>query len=461
MRKKKIAIMGIGYVGLSFAAVLSNCGYKVYAFDVEKEKVDLLNSGRAHFSEKGLDALISSGVKKGNLKGSVNYEEFLPKADIVFSCVGTPDLPDGSSNLSYIFDVAKIVAELAKDGVVYVQKSTVPVGTGREVMAIVRETNPNLKFSYVSNPEFLAEGSAVYDTFMTDRVVLGSDDPDAIDYVLGLYKSIEETSSMVNLKEVADFAHVYRAKNNGEEGGFKEVKTSLESAELIKVTSNALLSLKISFANSIALLCDEVGADINEVMDGVGMDKRIGRSFLYAGRGYGGGCFPKDVSGLISVAKKHKVEMPIMEASVEVNEKMPEIIVKKVKKELGDLEAKKIGFLGLSFKPGTSDVRRSPAIKLAELFIKEGCFVCAYDPKAMEEAEKELGEEVVFVDSIEKAISDSDFVCIATEWPEFAEFDYSKLKDNIKEKLIVDCQNRLDKEKVKKEGFKYIGVGRR
>ncbi len=461
MRKKKLAIVGIGYVGLSFAAVLSNCGYKVYAFDIDREKVALLNKGKAHFSEKGLDNLISSGVRKGNLIGSTNYKEFLPKADIIFSCVGTPDLPDGSSDLSYVFDVAKIIAELGKQGVVYVQKSTVPVGTGRKVMEIVKEVNPKLNFSYVSNPEFLAEGSAVYDTFMTDRVVLGSDDPKAIDYVLGLYKSIQESSSVVKLKDVAEFAHVYRAKQNGEEGGFKEVKTRLESAELIKVTSNAFLSLKISFANSIALLCDEVGADINEVMDGVGMDKRIGRSFLYAGRGYGGGCFPKDVSGLISVAKKHKVELPIMESSVKVNDNMPGIIVAKIKKELEEIQGKRVALLGLSFKPGTSDVRRSPALKLASLLIEEGCFVCAYDPAAMEEAKKEMGEKVIFVSSVEDAVVDSDFVCIATEWPEFAEFDYGKYLKNISDKLIVDCQNRLEKEKIIGWGFRYIGVGRR
>jgi UDPglucose 6-dehydrogenase len=459
MRKKKIAVMGIGYVGLSFAAVLANCGYKVYAFDVNKEKVDLLNKGKAFFSEKGLDKLIKTGVKKGNLMGAVDFEENLPKADVIFSCVGTPDLPDGSSNLSFIFDVARIVAQLAKDGVVYVQKSTVPVGTGREVMKVVSQENPKLKFSYVSNPEFLSEGSAVYDTFMTDRVVLGSDDKKAVDYVLGLYKSIQDCSSIVNLKNVSDFAHVYRAKQNGIAENFKEVKTSLESAELIKVTSNALLSLKISFANSIALLCDEVGADINEVMDGVGLDKRIGRSFLYAGRGYGGGCFPKDVSGLISVAQKHKVKMPIMEASVEVNEKMPVFIIEKIKRKIGDLKGLKVALLGLSFKPGTSDVRKSPAIKLAELFIKEGCFVCTYDPKAMEEAKLELGERVVFVSSVDEAISGSDFVCIATEWPEFTEFDFSKSK--ISKKLIVDCQNRMDKERVVNCGFEYIGVGRR
>lgn len=458
MRKKKIAVVGIGYVGLSFAAVLANCGYKVFAFDIDEYKVKMLNEGKAFFSEKGLDKLISSGVKKGNLIGTTDYDEYLPKADIIFSCVGTPDLPDGSSNLEYIFDVARIVAQLAKDGVVYVQKSTVPVGTGREVMKVVTEENPKLKFSYVSNPEFLSEGSAVYDTFMTDRVVLGSDDEKAIDYVLGLYKSIQDCSSIVKLKDVSDFAHIYRAKNNGEDSGFKEVRTSLESAELIKVTSNAMLSLKISFANSIAMLCDEVGADINEVMDGVGMDKRIGRSFLYAGRGYGGGCFPKDVSGLISVAKKYSVDLPIMEASVRVNDLMPEVIVGKIKKKIPNLTGAKVALLGLSFKPGTSDVRKSPAIKLASLLAKEGCLICAFDPKAMEEAEKELGESVVFVKSAKDAVEESDFVCIATEWPEFSEVDFSKSK--ISKKLIVDCQNRLDKEKLKKEGFEYIGVGR-
>jgi UDPglucose 6-dehydrogenase len=460
MKYKKIAVLGIGYVGLSFAAVLANCGYKVYAIDIDKERVDLLKKGKAFFSEKGLDDLISHGIKNGNLIPTTSYEDYLSLADIVCSCVGTPDLEDGSSNLSYVFDVAQIVANLGKQGVVFVQKSTVPVGTGREVMKVISEENPNLKFSYVSNPEFLSEGSAVYDTFSSDRVVLGSDDKDAIEKVLDLYRSIQDKKNSFDLKKVSSFAHIYRAKEKGEVEKFKEVKTSLESAELIKVTSNALLSLKISFANSIALLCDKVGADINEVMDGVGLDKRIGRSFLYAGRGYGGGCFPKDVSGLIKVAEKHGVDMEIMDASVKVNEKMTAEIVKKVKKKLGNLEGKKIAFLGLAFKPGTSDVRKSPAIKLAKQFIAEGCFLCTYDPEAMEEAEKELGESVVFVNSTKEAIEDSDFVCIATEWPEFFEFDYASLIDEVEDKLIVDCQNRLDKEEIKKKGFEYIGVGR-
>jgi len=459
VRKKKIAVVGTGYVGLSFAAVLSNVGYKVFAFDIDEEKIETIKKGKAYFSEKGLDELISSGLKKGLLVPTTSYEDYLHEADIVFSCVGTPDNCDGSSNLDHVFDVGKIVANLGKEGVIFVQKSTVPVGTGRKLMKVIEEENPNLRYSYISNPEFLAEGSAVYDTFKMDRVVLGGDSSEAIDYVLGLYKSINEGMEDIDLDAVSEFAHMYRAKNNGEEG-FNVVKTNLESAELIKVTSNAFLSLKISFANSIALLCNQTGADINEVMDGVGMDKRIGRSFLYAGRGYGGGCFPKDVSGLISIAKEHGVDLEIMEASTSVNSKMPNEIIKEVKEKAGSLKNKRIALLGLSFKPGTSDVRKSPAIKLANLLIEEKAFVQTYDPKAMEEAEKELKDSVIYTSSIKEALEESDIVMIATEWPELTNYDYSKHINDIKDKLIVDCQNRLDKEKIKEQGFDYIGVGR-
>ena len=402
MRKKQIAIIGMGYASLSFAAVLSNCGYRVYVFDIDETKIELLNKGKAFCSEPGLDKLVSSGFRKGFLKGFVDYENFLPKADIIFSCV----------DLTSVFDIAKIVASLAKDGVVYVQKSIVPVGTGREIMNIVADENPKLNFSYVSNPHFVS------DALVMDRVVLGSDDPKAIDYVFGLYKSIEEYFRSIKLK-----------------GIFREVKTTLETAELIQSTSNALLSLNLSFVNSIAQLCDKVGADVNEVMDAVGMEVRAG-SF-----------FSNDVSSLLAVAKKHGVDLPLMEASVKTNEKMTGYILKKVRERLGDLRGKRVGLLGL-----TQD--------LAELFVKEECFVCAYDPRNMEDAKAKLSEKVIFVDSVEDAVSGCDFVCVATKLPEFLNFDFLSLKGKVKKKLIVDCQNRLDKEKLKKEGFEYIGVGR-
>jgi UDPglucose 6-dehydrogenase len=459
VRKKKIAIIGNGYVGLSFAAILSNVGYKVYALDIDEEKIKKIKGGNAHFAEKGLDDLIKKGLEKALLIPTTSYEDYLPLADIVFSCVGTPDREDGSCNLDYVFDVGSIVANLCKDGVIFVQKSTVPVGTGRKLMESISKENPKLKYSYVSNPEFLAEGSAVYDTFMMDRVVLGSDDSKAIDSVMGLYKSIYEGSKSFDIEGVSEFAHVYRAVQNNNHH-FNVVKTTLESAELIKVTSNALLSLKISFANSIALLCEKTGADINEVMDGVGMDKRIGRSFLYAGRGYGGGCFPKDVSGLISIADEKGVDLEIMKASVRTNDRMVEEIVTKLKKRVGDLKGKKISLLGLSFKPGTSDIRKSPALKLARSLISEGAFIIAYDPEAMEETKGEMGDSLVYAKSTKDALTDTDFVVIATEWPEFVDFDFGKHVDNIKEKFIVDCQNRLDKTQIKNQGFEYMGVGR-
>ncbi len=468
-RSKTITIVGAGYVGLSFASVLSNIGYVVYILDIDKKKIETVKKGKSHFSEKGIDSLISTGIKKNSLIPTTS-KDCLKKSDIVFSCVGTPDLPDGSSNLDFVFGVGDDVAKYCHNSVIFVQKSTVPVGTGRKIIDRIKEINSDLNFSYVSNPEFLAEGSAIYDTFMMDRVVIGGDEDDALDVVLDIYRDINSSVDCFDLDSLDEFVFVYKEREKKKKNDkkktidFNVVKTSLESAELIKVTSNAFLSLKISFANSIALLCDKTGADINEVMDGVGLDKRIGRSFLYAGRGYGGGCFPKDVSGLISIADDNGVDLKIMRASTEVNDCMVDEIVKKIKKNTRVLKNKRVSLLGLSFKPGTSDVRKSPALKLARVFSENNCIINVFDPEAMEEAKRDIDFPVTFCSCIEDCLYNPDIIVVATEWPVFLNFDFEgffKEKNKFLKKRIffVDCQNRFDFKK-KNLFFRYIGVGR-
>ena len=444
---KKIAVIGSGYVGTTTAAFLANAGYEVVALDIDSKKVDTLNSGKSPFYEIGLDELISSGVNKKTLLATASYEEAITDADIVISCVGTPDNPDGSSNLEYVFSAAKTAAPFLKNGAVYVQKSTVPVGTGRKVIKLL----PTHAY-YVSNPEFLREGTAVYDTLLFDRIVVGGEHTDALEKVQELYKAIQNSASEIS-KTCGGIAGDEVKDHSG-----KYISTTLESAELIKVTANAFLALKISFANSIAKLSDETGADVNGVIDGIGADKRIGRAFLNAGRGYGGGCFPKDVSGLISSALEYGVDMPIMTAATDVNESMAGYIVEKTKKQLDNLSGKRVAVLGLAFKSGTSDARKSPAVKIANFLKSEGAIVSAYDPEANHEAREDLDKEIRLYDSVEQALGNVEMVFVATDWPEFK--DLAWLKDSGKLKAVVDCMNCLNKDILEEQNITYIGVGR-
>ena len=444
---KKIAVIGSGYVGTTTAAFLANSGYEVVALDIDSKKVDTLNSGKSPFYEIGLDELISSGVSKKTLLATASYEEAITDADIVISCVGTPDNPDGSSNLEYVFSSAKTAAPFLKNGAVYVQKSTVPVGTGKKVIKLL-PTHVN----YVSNPEFLREGTAVYDTLLFDRIVVGGENEDALKKVRCLYKAIQNSAA-----EISKISGGIAGDDIKDHSG-KYISTTLESAELIKVTANAFLALKISFANSIAKLADETGADVNGVMDGIGADKRIGRAFLNVGRGYGGGCFPKDVSGLISSSLEYGVDMPIMTAATDVNESMAGYIVEKVKKQLGSLSGKRVAVLGLAFKSGTSDARKSPAVKIANFLKSEGAIVSAYDPEANYEAREDLNKEVQVYDSAESAIEDAEIVFVATDWPEFENLSWLKKSKNLE--TVVDCMNCLNKDIIEEQNITYIGVGR-
>lgn len=443
-----ITVLGAGYVGLTTAAIFAACGFKVYVVEPNTKRLKIIKQGKSFFYEEGLDVLVAKGIKSKNLIATDSYDESVPESDFVFSCVGTPDNPDGSSNLTYVFSAAERALKLAKPGIVYIQKSTVPVGTGQKIEVLINGSDKDI--SYVSNPEFLREGTALADTLFFDRVVVGGGDKSAVRKVVDLYKSVEK-----NRKTIALACKIKPIDTKGQ-----YIETNLNSAELIKVTSNAFLALKISFANSIAIFADQSGADINEVMNAVGADRRIGRAFLNAGRGYGGGCFPKDVSGLISSAAEHGVDLPIMTAATEVNEAMPGYIARKAQKQLGGLKDKEVAVLGLAFKSGTSDARKSPGVKLANILARNGASVRAYDPKANEEAEEDLRKSIKVCDSIASAIKSADAVFITTDWPEFLKLDPKKVAQNMQGNLLVDCMNAYNVTDVENAGLKYIGVGK-
>jgi len=443
-----ITVLGAGYVGLTTAAVLAHSGYKVYVVEPNQERLKVIKSGKSFFYEHGLDPVIKLAVDSGDLIPTDSYKESVPKSSVIFSCVGTPDNPDGSSNLTYVFGAAQDAAHYMKDGAVYVQKSTVPVGTGRKVEQLFKELGK--KVDYVSNPEFLREGTALYDTLFFDRVVAGGNNKEAVDRIMDIYMDVEQFREHI--------AHISRVPIGPR--GDQYIATTLNSAELIKVTSNAFLALKISFANSIALLADKADADVVEVMDAVGADSRIGRSFLNAGRGYGGGCFPKDVSGLISSGLEHGVDLEIMQAAQGVNEAMPGYIVDKLQNQLdGSLKGKKIAVLGLAFKAGTSDVRRSPGIAIANKLRQAGAIVVAYDPEAKYEAVNDLYDDISVVDSIDAAVEKADASLIATEWSEILEYPASKLAGKMAGTILFDAVNQYSALEAHEANLSYLGVG--
>jgi UDPglucose 6-dehydrogenase len=389
-------------------------------------------------------------VKAKLLIPTQSYTQSVPHSDIVISAVGTPDNPDGSSNLTYLFAAAEEAAGHLKSSAVYVQKSTVPVGTGAKIKQLFKDKG--VKAHYLSNPEFLRESTALHDSLWFDRIVVGGNDGDAAEQLMAVYRRVHDARD--------DIAALAGLQPPAKLPAERYITASLESAELIKVTSNAFLALKISFANSIAKLADQAGADVNEVMDVVGADTRIGRAFFDAGRGYGGGCFPKDVSGLISSATEHGVDLPIMIAATDVNESMPGYIVNKTQEKLGGLTGKRVAVLGLAFKPGTSDVRRSPGVTIANILSHSGADVTVYDPEANGEAKEDLRKSVVVCSSLEKAAQHTDAVIIATAWPEFLNYDLEKLAKAMNGNLFVDGMNAFTREGTTKASLEYIGVGR-
>ncbi len=428
----KIGIVGIGYVGLTTAAMLSELGHDVVGVDIDEHKIANLNKGIIPIYEPGLDELVHKNMKAKRLIFITNMEEAIKKSDIIFICVGTPSKESGESDLSYVENVARSIAEHLDSYKIIVEKSTVPVETGEKVAETIQMYNiNNVPFDVVSNPEFLREGSAVYDTFHPDRIVIGTSSEKAAELMKKLYEPLNTPI----------------------------VITDIRSAEIIKHASNSFLATKISFINAIADICELTGADVTKVADGMGYDKRIGRQFLNAGIGYGGSCFPKDVAAFIKIADKYGYNFKLLKAVEEINELQKFDFIRKVEKALWIVKGKNIGVLGLAFKPNTDDMRSAPSIEIINTLKHEGAIIKAYDPKAEEKA-KEVLQGVEYYDNPYQVAENSDALLILTEWKEFSELNFEKIRDLMRTKIIIDGRNIFDPLKMKQLGFKYISVGR-
>lgn len=449
--KSSIAIIGAGYVGLPIATVLAYSGYTVYIIETNKNRLESIKKGQSFFHEEGLDKIIKATLKTGNLIATNSYAKSIPNCNIIFSCVGTPDNLDGSLNLTYIFNAAEEVSRYISSGTIYVQKSTVPVGTGKRIKEIFKTNNKHA--TYVSNPEFLRESSELYDILCPDRVVVGGEDKIAVNRILNVYKQIER-----HRNRIANLSNVQIKPCET-----KFISTDINSAELIKVTANAFLALKISFANSIAKLADKVDADIVEIMKAVGSDKRIGHDFFEAGRGYGGGCLPKDVSGLIASGMQNNVSLDIVKVTQEINNSMPSYIVEKLRNAMdANLDGKKIAVLGLTFKPGTSDMRQSPGILIANLLQKANSIITIYDPCVKHKANDDIfiHHSITLHKSIESTIKNVDAIVVSTGWPEFLNYEAAEYAESMRGKVFVDAVNQFSISDIEDAGLTYVGVGR-
>ena len=432
-----VVMIGSGYVGLVSGACFAEFGANVTCVDKDESKINALLEGGIPIYEPGLDDLVAKNVKAGRLGFSTDLKGHVADADLVFIAVGTPTRRgDGHADLQYVYAAAEEVAGYLKGYTVIVDKSTVPVGTARQVERIVRQTNPDADFDVASNPEFLREGSAIGDFMRPDRVVLGVESERAEASLRELYRPI-------NLIEAP--IHV----------------TNLESAELIKYASNAFLATKISFINEMSQLCEKVGADVHSVAKGMGLDGRIGKKFLHAGPGYGGSCFPKDTLALIRIAQEHGASCRIVESVVEVNAAQKARMVAKIRDALGGSESgKKIAVLGLTFKPETDDMRDSPSLAILPALADKGADISAHDPEGMEEAKKLLPESIRYCDSIDDAVGGADAVVLMTEWNQYRGLDLGKLKSQMQGDIFVDLRNVYEKSMMEREGFKYYCVGR-
>lgn len=433
----KISVIGTGYVGLVSGACFAEFGWNVTCIDKSRERINALLQGNIPIYEPGLDDLVRRNVKEGRLNFSLEYAPYVENSDAVFIAVGTPSRRgDGHADLSYVYAAAQEIAAHLTGYTVVVDKSTVPVGTARVVEGIIRKANPDADFDIASNPEFLREGSAIGDFMRPDRVVIGVESERARNLLKELYRPLYLLETPM-------------------------VLTNLETAELIKYASNAFLAAKISFINEISALCEKTGADIKAISKGMGLDKRIGSKFLHAGPGYGGSCFPKDVSALIRIFHDNGLEPKILEAVTQVNQNQKLRMALKVKDLLGhNLTQKTIAVLGLTFKPETDDMREAPSLVILPELINAGAHIKACDPQGVKEARKILPASVKYVDSPYEAALDADALIILTEWNQFRALDLEKLKGQMKGNLFADFRNIYNRELAEKAGFTYIGVGR-
>jgi len=427
----KITVVGSGYVGLVTAIGLAELGHIVYGVDIDAEKIAKLKRAEVPFHEPGLEELLKKNCKAGRLKFTDKLGSVINSSEFIFISVGTPPQPDGSADLSFVKKAARDINRCAKAGKITVIKSTVPVGTGKMLEKILNK-NRGRVFKVVSCPEFLREGRAVYDFFNPDRIVVGAT-RESIGYrVMNLFSKIK-THKLI---------------------------TARETAELIKYASNAFLATKISFINEIANLCERVGADVDEVAKGMGLDNRIGPKFLNAGIGYGGSCFPKDIRALKQLAGGSGYNFRLLKSVIEVNNKQRKFFIEKIKKELGSLNRKTVTVLGLAFKDNTDDIRESAALDIVKALKKAGARVKVYDPEAMVNAKCALGKNAIFCDSPYSALEKSSALIIATEWPIFGDLNWSKVRVLMKQPFIFDGKNMIDRQKIAKFRFKYFAVGK-
>jgi UDPglucose 6-dehydrogenase len=449
----KVCVIGTGYVGLVTGVCLAYAGHDVICVDNNEAKVKLMMSGQSPIHEPGLPEIMQQSIAKGNISFTTDMAAGVEHGDVLFIAVGTPSLPDGQSDTRYVEAVARGIGANLKHGYkVIVNKSTVPIGSGDWVRMLVLDgmaehgNTKQAEFDIVSNPEFLREGNAVYDTFNPDRIVLGSNSDRALNIMRELYTDITNrkfaTDSPVSSAPVP------------------VVVTDLNSAEMIKYAANAFLAVKISFINEVANVCDRVGADVIEVSRGIGLDSRIGAKFLQAGIGWGGSCFGKDVSALIHTASDYGYTAELLKACVQVNQNQRGLVVEKLQQALKILKGKTIGLLGLAFKPDTDDMRDAPALTLIEQLSRLGAKVKAYDPIVSQSGIRDALSNVIVETDAERLADGCDALVLVTDWAQFRELDYAKMAKLMTNAVMVDARNFFDRSAIEMAGFKYLGMGR-
>ncbi|WGD35760.1 UDP-glucose/GDP-mannose dehydrogenase family protein [Olleya sp. YS] len=431
----KIAVIGTGYVGLVTGTCLAETGNEVLCIDIDENKVKQMQDGVVPIYEPHLDVLFERNIKANRLKFSTSLEEGLEHGDIIFLALPTPEDEDGSADLKYILGVADNIGKLIKDYKVIVDKSTVPVGTSDKVKEAISK-NAKVDFDVVSNPEFLREGFAVDDFLKPERIVVGSSSERATKLMEKLYKPYVRSGNPIIVMDE-------------------------KSAELTKYASNAFLAAKITFMNEIANFCEKVGADVDKVRIGMGTDSRIGKRFLFPGIGYGGSCFPKDVKALHKSGLDNNYNFKILDAVINVNARQKLVLIPKIENHFNNnLQGKKIAIWGLAFKPETDDIREAPSLYMIDALLEAGCKISAFDPEAMPNVKRKLGDKIQFADSMYDALKDADALVISTEWSIFRTPNFSKMKSLMASTTIFDGRNLYDVNDVKNEGFKYVSIGR-
>lgn len=432
---RHIAIIGTGYVGLVSGSGISDFGHKVICADIDEEKIKVLQTGKIPIYEPGLDELVERNTKAERLSFSTDVGKTIRDSDVIFIAVSTPQSENGEADISAVKAVAKIIGQNLNNRKVVCTKSTVPIGTGKLVTSIINENNPEkMEFDYVSNPEFLREGSAVKDFLWPDRLVIGTESDWGFEVMRDVYRPLYINETPI-------------------------VNTTVETAELIKYASNAFLSLKISYINEISALCEKVGADVHVVAKTMGSDGRISPKFLHPGPGFGGSCFPKDTSALVSMAQNKNVPMRTIQAAIETNAHQKKRMVKKLQALTGDFSGLTIGILGLAFKSKTDDVRESASLEMVGSLLKAGAQVKAYDPEANTSFAK-FYPQITYCKTWEEAVKDTDAVAVMTEWNEFRTMDAKTLKNLMKSPIILDTRNILSRNELQKNGFSFDNVGR-